>query len=278
MAYDAIRSEVVLFGGEANSGTLGDTWIWNGSTWTQRFPATTPSQAWRHAMAFDIARGQTVMFGFDGTWVWDGTDWAQKNPATSPAPRQQSAMVYDAGHAQIVLFGGQSVLLGNPILNDTWVWDGANWTQKFPITSPPARNWHAMAYDAARQQVVLFGGGTSSNYSDQTLGDTWVWDGTNWTQKFPSLSPPDRWQHAMAYDATAGRVVLFAGFRNNVGYLADTWIWDGNNWIQESPTTIPQARSVHAMAYDAGRNQVVLFGGLTPFSGYVGHTWLFVGP
>jgi hypothetical protein len=48
-----------------------------------------------------------------------------------------------------------------------------------------ARAGHAMAYDAARGQVVLFGGWDRS-YSN----DTWVWDGTNWVQKFPANAPP----------------------------------------------------------------------------------------
>jgi hypothetical protein len=42
-----------------------------------------------------------------------------------------------------------------------------------------------MAYDAARGQVVLFGGYDGSGY----LNDTWVWDGTNWVQKFPATVP-----------------------------------------------------------------------------------------
>ena len=45
------------------------------------------------------------------------------------------------------------MLLG--LLNDTWVWDGANWTQKSPQTSPSARWYQAMAYDSAHGQVVF---------------------------------------------------------------------------------------------------------------------------
>jgi hypothetical protein len=33
-----------------------------------------------------------------------------------------------------------------------------------------------MAYDAARQEVVLFGG-----YRPGVVGDTWTWDGSTWT-------------------------------------------------------------------------------------------------
>src|SRR5882672_1673729 len=53
----------------------------------------------------------------------------------------------------------------------------ADWTQKLPANSPPARNSHAMAYDAARGQDVLFGGSGANN---GLLSDTWVWDGSNW--------------------------------------------------------------------------------------------------
>ena len=34
MAYDSQRGVTVLFGGD-NGSNLGDTWEWNGSTWTQ---------------------------------------------------------------------------------------------------------------------------------------------------------------------------------------------------------------------------------------------------
>jgi len=62
-----------------------------------------------------------------------------------------------------------------------------------------ARAGHAMAYDAARGQVVLFGG-----WNGGPLSDTWVWDGSNWVPKFSASRPPARFAHAMAYDAARG--------------------------------------------------------------------------
>jgi hypothetical protein len=35
MAYDPASKQVVLFGGLDGSAYLGDTWTWNGSTWSQ---------------------------------------------------------------------------------------------------------------------------------------------------------------------------------------------------------------------------------------------------
>ena len=37
-----------------------------------------------------------------------------------------------------------------------------------------------LGYDALNKKVVVFGG-TQQN-SGPFLGDTWVWDGTNWSQ------------------------------------------------------------------------------------------------
>ena len=45
-------------------------------------------------------------------------------------------------------------------------------------TGPSVRAAHVMAYDSARQRVVLFGGGVGPD----RLGDTWEWDGKQWVQ------------------------------------------------------------------------------------------------
>ena len=94
-----------------------------------------------------------------------------------------------------------------------------------------------MAYDAARGQVVLFGGyGNISEY-----GDTWVWDGTNWTQKSPAISPSLRESHAMAYDAARGQVVLFGGVGSHVDN--ETWVWPSDPTGGISVTTNLSAAS-----------------------------------
>jgi len=35
MAYDEHRRRVILFGGDDDSGLLGDTWEWNGREWAR---------------------------------------------------------------------------------------------------------------------------------------------------------------------------------------------------------------------------------------------------
>ena len=46
-----------------------------------------------------------------------------------------------------MLFGGY---IPDSFYDDTWEYDGTQWQQISPATSPPARDRHAMAYDYAR--------------------------------------------------------------------------------------------------------------------------------
>lgn len=154
-------------------------------------------------------------------------------------------------------------------ISDAWQWDGKRSIDR-PRTAPSARVGHAMAYDAARQRVVLFGGLTAG---DSVLGDTWEWDGTRWTEKRSTTSPPVRSAHAMAYDGARERVVLFGGFTSDEKLLSDTWEYDGTLWIQRRPSTAPAARALHAMAYDAARRRIVVFAGLTDGDRVLGDTW-----
>lgn len=168
----------------------------------------------------------------------------------------------------VVLFGGESSI----VLSDTWVWNGEEWKQKFPATSPPARFVSAMAYDKARDEVVLFGGAGSDGYG---LADTWVWNGEDWKQKFPAHSPPGLSEHGMAYDAAHREVVLFGGFGSSSGEF-ETWVWNGEDWQQKFPANSPGSeRGVEGRAaYDEATKRVVLFGGVIPFAHFAASdTW-----
>ncbi|MCX7019250.1 MAG: kelch repeat-containing protein [Candidatus Sumerlaeota bacterium] len=117
----------------------------------------------------------------------------------------------------------------------------------------------AMAYDSARNRVVLFGG-VSIDESIREVNETWEWDGASWMQLHPAVSPPARDGHAMAFDTVRRRVVLFGGVAGSF-YYNDTWEWDGTNWTQCMPANSPSPRSEHAMVWDVSRNRVFLFAG-----------------
>jgi hypothetical protein len=122
----------------------------------------------------------------------------------------------------------------------------------------PSRAGAALAYDAARRQVVLFGGYDGS----KDFADTWLWDGDRWGEAQPVVSPPARQGAAMAYDPTTKELVLFGGVvpRSHQTTLAldDTWTWNGSTWTQRHPAHEPPWSSGLAMSYDPRSKSVLL--------------------
>jgi len=91
-----------------------------------------------------------------------------------------------------------------------------------------------------------------------------------WTQK-QDMGPRPRAGHAMTYDATRRRVVLFGGDSLDGRLFGDTWEWDGESWTQVQDIG-PSGRTFHAIAFDTIRRRSVLFGGRNA-NGLLGDTW-----
>jgi len=203
-------------------------------------------------------------------------DWAKQETGLGRIPARVGAMMaFDAAHGNSVMFGGIGVSSLGPInLDDTWIWDGKKWTQVFPAASPPPRYNGVIFYHAATGRVILFGGAAYISGVVIPLGDTWLWDGTNWQQLFPQSSPSARYGGAATYDSARDLAVVFGGF--NSDYLAETWTWDGANWALASAQDPPAGRILPGLSYDSVLNQVVLFGGHSA-DGYLNDTWIWNG-
>src|SRR5580693_8076512 len=88
---------------------------------------------------------------------------------------------------------------------------GQTWNQQSPATSPTARDASVMAYDPVHHQTVLFGGQDSGN---NPLAETWVYNGSTWTNVTPAVGVPKpsaRVLASMAFDVAHSRMVLFGG-------------------------------------------------------------------
>src|SRR6266480_963036 len=135
--------------------------------------------------------------------------------------------------------------------------DTANWVQLSPATSPPARSYLAMAYDAASGKIIMFGGVDSTGY----LNDTWTFDGVTWIPVATDTPPPARAAAQMAYDSVTRQVVLFGGY-DGTNYLGDTWLWDGrtSQWTQGAPAHHPTPVT-GPMLFPDPNGRVDLFGG-----------------
>lgn len=232
--------------------------------WQQSVSAVEPSQRVRASMVFDPATNSTVMFGGTGsngravgdTWSWDGSSWTERHPDLAPSPRAGAAMAYDAAMGKVVLFGGEDWAADtSPTFLDTWTWDGTAWVELFPSRSPSI-NAGLAAYDAATQQIVLFGRAPGQAKKSQT----WTWNGTTWRRRHSALNPPARLDGAMAYDPQDHTVVLFGGSELGKA-LSDTWTWNGADWSEHRTKGGPAALEGAAMAYDPRIHRVVIYGG-----------------
>jgi hypothetical protein len=232
IAYDPITKQILLFGGsrdrdDADDNLFGDTWLWDGVDWIQ-VADTGPAPRRKFALATDLQRKRVVLFGGElaggtvarDTWEWDGTEWTHREDV-GPSARKDPRMAYDAWSEMLVLFGGDDGAL--PI--DTWGWNGQHWAQ-LADTGPIGRVRHAIAEDGVG--VVLFGGQVDLAEAralnlDPSVGETWAFYEDRWRQ-IHDIGPSPRSAHAMAYDQSAQRVILFGGQQSDPkAFLRDTW-------------------------------------------------------
>ncbi|HEX9243524.1 MAG TPA: hypothetical protein VF875_13865 [Anaeromyxobacter sp.] len=244
-------------------------------------------------VAHDPVRGCRVAFGGTG---WDGCDagfycgqrescqgkaW-QSPTVTDPEGDGNPSLGFDlplvfaGGRGATVLFDG----------TDLWEWNGSSW-RRFVMTDPegdgnPApRTGHAIAYDEARQRLLLFGGVTSPGGA--FLGDTWETDFRSWKRVCTGCvagtsAPAARSAHAMTYDPVRKVTVLVGGrLSSTPTYDAGTWTWDGaaGTWTRRCNTgtcaTVSQREST-TLAFNPLLGHAVLFGGSVS-GGYNGATY-----
>jgi hypothetical protein len=288
MAFDEATGKVLLFGGYetyyptgsslAYARQLGDTWSWDGTRWSAEQSTASPAARTDAAMAYDAVRrvvvlhgGQGVTSGFvNDTWTWNGTRWILMSPDNTPPAMwgEHQPISWDGAHKVVLLFDWTGQWTAPGELNQTWEWDGTNWTL-LPAADAPSGHTAvqaAIAYDTARRSTVFFGhvggrpttwtfdgtawtkasssGSASMNFSLAAdgarsvlvlfgqNGDTWTWNGTKWTPQAPAHSPSPRFGASMAYDSIHHVVVLFGGRLGSLGQLNDTWTWNGIDWTQ----------------------------------------------
>jgi len=278
MFYDTARHKAVSFGGY-----LSDVIELTGNTWAFARQTDWPPAQDRHVAAYDTHRDRLFIYGANvETWEYVPTtskwEWFY---TVGPGGRVGAAVVYDQARRKMLLVGGRESTLGvlGQTLADTWEQDTTTklWTA-IPSAVTPAREDHAMVYDAAHNRTILFGGRNAAN---QALGDTWLWGSGGWINVTATAQGPSaRYGHAMTYDAVRGVVVLVGG-RTNSTIFNDVWEWDGvqERWHQVIPTgAIPPARSFAALsAFDSPTGGVVLFGGTTDGTSLLNDSWIWNG-
>ena len=194
LAFDSGRGVTVLYAGNSWGDPVSETWEFDGSTWVKKETATVPPARMDVQLVFDSERNVCVLFGGDtsddvsnDTWEYNGSNWIKINTVHSPDARMGYAMAYDSNRKKIVLFGGYNNDWENPILfDDTWEYNGSDWIKIETDHAPTGRWVTFMTYDSSRNRCVLFGGENKETGPTLGLGDTWEYNGVDWTNDFSS--------------------------------------------------------------------------------------------
>jgi hypothetical protein len=330
MSWDPISQRILLSGGQSEVQVLGtgrrfDTWAYDGQSWSQIDTATN-AETEISVGTTDGVRGVAQLYSTNlhKLLEWNGTAWVQppgdvivgtpgpltamfqglvamktqllafggadKDPfvagspvisantqlfdgnwhrisTTEPPARFLPAMAYDAKRDQVVMFSGCVYGGSGPdVIDDggTWIFANGAWSKDTGATPPPACG-ASMAYDSARDQVILFGGVASAGPPYTYRPDTWAWNGSSWQKLAPAMNPSLGWRGVMAEDPIHQQLIYYTGVRYNSG-LGDltggeTWVWDGTSWTHPVDAGSPTGRYSPAMAWNPARRRLMFIGG-----------------
>jgi len=258
MTYDSFNQKIVLAGYDFGSNYR--TWIYDGAAWSNPINITI-SGGGDPEVAYDKNRKVVVLYTGTETWEYNVTTgvWVNKtSPANLPVNCGDGALLqYDSVRNKTVLVATSDNLGGGDnTTTETWLWDGATWTN-VTGAQPPNAALGGMAFDGECEEMVLI-----------TMGnmETWTFDGAAWTQRFPANSPsPPLGFIGMAYDPVRKVSVFFGGETPAPAYPTSTWEWNGSNWINSSAAPpYPSGNIDYAISYFAPKNGIIMHGGWGP--------------
>ena len=270
----ASGTHMYVFGGlDAGGAARNDLWSFDGAAWTlmtaDGAPGS-PSARSRAAVSWNFFKNRLMVFGgmdaaggyLGDTWEWDPitNTWAQITP-TGPAPsaRWHSSLTADLATGQMLLFGGESATAFH---GDTWLFDGADWTE-VNLSGPglpKGRSQHTVA-----GRVDMFDSVLSQGYGGPGIGggfykDTWIWDGTTWSQVDTGFTPTGAVDFDTAYDTIRRRLIFVGG---GPGTGSDIFELDSDTNKFDPHYTDPAIGKVkrYFLAYVSGLGKTYKFGG-----------------
>lgn len=246
----ADNDNMYVFGGQSgqSGGTrMNDLWKFDGSSWTEMTTdgaVGSPPQRSQAGVTWDFAINKLVVFGgydntgavLDDVWTWDPTTntWANMMPPAGPSARRFVAMTYDPNTSSVVMFGGLDA--SGAHLNDTWILiGGSTWIQMAPTTVPPERRQHHLVTRNDFGDVLMCGGQNASQPAPtKWKRDTWIWDGSDWSEIITTTLPASQVANDAAYDELRQRVVLASGNGSGGSPTALISEFDSiaNDWVQ----------------------------------------------
>lgn len=121
----------------------------------------------------------------------------------------------------------------------------------------------AAAYDPLLQEVVLFGGCSSTECPSN---QTWIYDGDAWFNDtaYAGVSPPAALGDALTWDPQFGGLILTGGVDSKANVVGYTWRFDHDGWENITASVGPYpggGTAFAATAYDGALGELVMVDG-----------------
>jgi hypothetical protein len=272
--YDSRAHRLVVHGGAASNGTLGDAWALDlvGTPAWSMVTGTPPAPRQGHAVAMDTRRGRMLVFGgrtdswcalcswfyyadlnaYDGVGAWSDLY------TPGPSGRAFASLVYDPVRDRLLLYGGmnEGILYG-----EVWSYTFAHpqaWSLLAPAgTAPDPRRGHTAIYDPPNDRMLVFGGNTAVGATNEVWALDLAGAGA-WQELAPAGTPPSpRVGHVAIYDRLRARMVM-------VGAAGDSWTLSLSGtpaWTELHPAGTVTAFWAFAGDYDPGHDEFVIMDG-----------------
>lgn len=254
--------------------------------WVQLAPAHNPaSRTGFPVIVTDTVRNKIFQFQGEACGIpnhqsdaWNGSDWTSLGDVPTAADGATMA-VWDVAHSKTLILSGYAIRTGfcDGGLrfcqgNNWYTFDGTTFTLVTPVHVPSPRVQPVASYSPTLGKVVLFGG---YNQDDPTgclgcgnpqagpvtmFAETWLWDGTDFTQLVTATSP-----QYLQVVATLGNNIYGWGAPFTGSFptqrSATLWKFDGTDWSIVTTAHTPPPRSWPAFAYWPSLGKIVMHGG-----------------
>ncbi|MEM6730397.1 MAG: kelch repeat-containing protein, partial [Myxococcota bacterium] len=283
---------VLLFGGKGPDGLLGDSWIFDGSSWRAVCTdgCTSPTPRRGATLTTDPLNGVVWLFGgftdegdTNELWRFSNERWEQvctdgECASTLPTARSGHGAVSGADGG-FWLFGGTS---GG---DELWFFDGERFESLCDAacrsTGPSARTRFGFARNPVTGELFVVGGDSGISFSDRCFSreflETWVWTDAGWedrTDRLDSSWPEPIFGVRAFYDRRLGRILLqggdiavcsaVGGCTQSDQNLTREWDAGAGRWSTLVARAAP-ALNNHGGAVLPATGRVYVVGGNTPF-------------
>jgi cysteine-rich repeat protein len=274
LVYDPIRQRAQRIAGYQAPSVRVDVYEFTGTAW-KKF-GNIPDARYLHSSTYDSTNNRVIVFGglfFSGvpqsqTYVSKAGAPFELATSSGPSARWGAAFAHDEKAGTTVLFGGRQ----NQSFGDTWEITSSGYTENTSAGGPGPQVEAVMAYDRARERLVMFG-------TDDT---TWIYENRAWKQLPTLASPGARHGARLTFNPNRELITLFGGTDNSSGTsstLNDVWElrYDGDTptWVEVQTSTAPPARTVPGFAPFEPLGVLMLHGGASTSGDSLDDTWFF---